>query len=70
MICALAEVEKNIRIAMEETIDSYSCTNIADESGGLKCEACGFIKNDQWAHYCGKCGQPLQFMNRFKKWNK
>lgn len=49
-------------------IDSYNKST--DKPIGLKCKSCGFIGNDLHNHYCGKCGQPLQFFYLFPtKWN-
>lgn len=37
---------------------------------GLRCEVCQFTQNDIDDHYCGKCGHPLQYFNRWPVWNE
>lgn len=71
MIYAHVEVARNTRIVMDGIINLDPYINCgSDKTTGLKCITCGFIGNDLRAHYCGKCGQPLQFINRLQKWNE
>lgn len=70
MTCVHVGVGKNIKIVMVGTINVKPDIKEDNERPGYKCITCGFIGNDHNARYCGKCGQPMQFFNRFPKWNK